>query len=207
MQAGKSQWVVKRDGTVFAKGKGELTTYWLHAWNGSNTGSSAGSVSDMNSRDGNLDVDETDLKTDSAVSKQITSLRDSVVNSNQTDRLVQWNVDILKRFLKQIIAYRVDSGVQVSSAAALYSMETKDLRETVNCGSILDLAKEVIPVSMPKRERSVVNGTNPSTIELGEKVESQLLSYIRAVSTMYRDNPFHNFEVCKVRDIIQLRRI
>jgi len=179
IQAGKSHWVVKREDPVYADGKGKLQTYWLQAWTAGSAGSSTTPASELMLQEEKVEQNVSKSETDPKQEQDFRS------NNTQADRLVKWNVDILKRFLKQVIACRKESKVQQDSLAAL---ESQALREKSD--SILDNAKDfiLIPAQQPS------NHTDITSIELDEKVESQLLSYVRAVSAMYRDNPFHNFE-------------
>jgi hypothetical protein len=186
---GKGHWLQARTDKVEAKGKGELQTYWLDFRSASSaTGTSASSESTQS--DGYSDGDYKPTKSD----KKSASLRreQDTFMETKNSRLVQWNYDILSRFLRQIIAYRIDSGMSPASSAELYKLEAVDLRQSGPI--VLDATKAVI--SMPRfNAMAARKKTDPSSIELDAVVAKQLNDYVRVISALYHDAPFHNFEV------------
>lgn len=121
VDAGKSQWVQKREEKVMAKakGKGEPQTYWLDT-----RGSSIKTVSShtAKSRDSSMGTLSDDLttKTESSYSGYpgsdsfMDSSRDIMAESadypkqglldDKTSRLIDWNVDVLLRSLGHVVA-------------------------------------------------------------------------------------------------------
>lgn len=93
--AGKTQWITPRDDAVVAKGKGELRTYWL-TMGSSDTGTVV-SGSDTYS---NTDLDD-DI---SATSVSHEKEKIVQVAASKTSRLIEWNVEVLVRLLKQVSA-------------------------------------------------------------------------------------------------------
>ena len=85
--AGKAKWIVPRDDKIFAKGKGELDTYWLvlRCDEGFRTGSVSGTSS-------------------SGVEREFLESVASNMFNSKSQRLVEWNVDVMIRFLKQIVS-------------------------------------------------------------------------------------------------------
>ena len=58
---------------------------------------------------------------------------------------------------------------------------------------VMDEVAEVI--TLPKFDaRATKTLTNPDSIKLPPSVLTQLHDFIKTISMMYRDNPFHNFE-------------
>ena len=171
--AGKSHWISRRDELVFAKGKGEMQTYWLNIGQSAASTVSGGSINHSESDDFFEDISEEQL--------------------NKQSRLVDWNVEVLRKLLKQIAARREFRALDASRAGS--SIETsKDLvYKRDSDKTILDEVSEVI--ALPKFDsKAAKRERNPNNIKLGQDVESQLHNYVRSIACMYRENPFHNFE-------------
>jgi class 3 adenylate cyclase len=184
-QAGKQNWLKKRDETVVAKGKGEMQTYWLlteeELASGASTDEATGKgaaplpiVRAMQPRigaNGKKDV----LDPESSLPPRI-------------KRLVDWNVDVLKRLLKQVVAKR-----NVSSKECYDPNHPMMMKNEVNIGCdtyVLDEVTEII--RLPGYTQFSAQDSNK--IELPKKVEEQLRLYVSSIAMMHRDNPFHNFE-------------
>ena len=184
LEAGKSHWVKTREDKVLAKGKGILNTYWLEAAAPDLVDKSvgAGSISftDNTSVTGSELTHEThDLGVDSS------PLPNAFLDPNQG--LVEWNVNLVKGFLADIITHRLASGVQPASPEVMKRLENEYLLE---CSSIQEV-KEI--VCLPKYDAGVAC-TRSAKRELSDTVLTQLRSYIYELSSMYNNsNPFHNF--------------
>jgi hypothetical protein len=163
IEAGKGSWIKPRDELVEAKGKGKLQTYWVEP---KMMGAGAETLG-------------TDMQ--SSHNFSATSM------DERTQRLVEWNTDILTRLVKRIIAKR---------SAAKSRREKKatpgDIPQSKKM-TVLDEVKEIIElpdldtVAHAKQE-------DPESIELDENVSTQLDEYVVAISALYKDNPFHNFD-------------
>jgi class 3 adenylate cyclase len=159
---GKQSWVRKRDGKVWAKGKGELQTYWLD-FKKSRREATTGDSSTNN------------------LPEPIPKAPDEV-DSGKLDakalRLLGWNVEMLLRSLKQIVAMRA------------YSHEVTAERRAVERDTVLDEVQEII--ALPPEAANFKRDSED--VEIDSVVVSQLRDYVHAVATMYGNNPFHNFE-------------
>jgi hypothetical protein len=50
-------------------------------------------------------------------------------------------------------------------------------------------------ITMPAfSEKVAKDEADPESIDLGDTIQAQLLEYVNTIASMYRDNPFHNFE-------------
>jgi hypothetical protein len=105
----------------------------------------------------------------------------------KTLRLIEWNVDVLLRLLKQIVARRKACPPE----DAIPPNETYFSRE-VHKMSALDEVKEII--ALPKFRESSQSQEDPESIELPPGVAEQLHDYVCNVAAIYHNNSFHNFE-------------
>jgi hypothetical protein len=104
-------------------------------------------------------------------------------------RLVAWNVDVLKRLLKQIVAKRN------AEARQQYDMNHPLMMKVeMNIGCDTYVLDEVADIIRLPGYSNVKIAEDPNTIVLPDGVEDQLRLYVSSVAAMYRDNPFHNFE-------------
>jgi class 3 adenylate cyclase len=164
--AGKEHWVTKRDELVTAKGKGKMQTYWVDPKNSS--GSVASSFSQPNQ-----------------------SSRELSIIEDKTQRLVDWNSEVLGRLMRQILAKRNASSKGTTSEASSKGISSSKILPIG--ATALNEIKEII--DLPKFDAAVVrNQEEPESIELDDVVSSQLREYVFTVATMYRENLFHNFE-------------
>jgi Adenylate and Guanylate cyclase catalytic domain len=114
--------------------------------------------------------------------------------SSSTARLIDWNVDMLLRLLKQVEAKRQMRRV-IAEPVSHEQEEVHALRDTFSkSGSVVDEVAEII--AMPSFEAQAVNShkIDPESIVLDEDIEMQLREFVTVIASMYRDNPFHNFE-------------
>jgi class 3 adenylate cyclase len=170
--AGKEHWVAPREETVVAKGKGELQTYWLVTTKASNQARSENASSET---DGSGNYDEQNA---------FGSAHDATapVLDEKTDRLVKWNVEVLASLLKKIIARRKDI---LNTQESVRNMSFSKLATTP-----LDEVQEIISMPVFKKCKN----TESKEEDLIPTVMNQLREYVSAIASMYRHNPFHNFE-------------
>jgi class 3 adenylate cyclase len=186
--AGKNHWVSARQELVQAKGKGDMQTYWLTMKVQSGASSKSGTTDSSADNDGTkAQVDVDDSKWVEAGLKEKKEVKSaSAISDDKAQRLVDWNTDVLARLLKQVVARRNVSHTAPATAAPKLYLD--DSGKTV-----LDEVKAII--HLPEFDaKSASNQENPESIDLGEEAMAQLRDYVSIIATMYRDNPFHNFE-------------
>jgi len=178
----KVHWLKKREEKVQAKGKGEVQTYWVKAKTASNSTSSiADSRRSHTSR--TADVSSLFLEPE--------SIRNVANDQRIRKSLVDWQIDLMARLLKQIAHHRRSKWFRSSSKRALNS---------INDGlspheSIIKSIK--MPAFDPKRVTK--NFSEIESIVLPEAVVTQLEAFLWTIAKMFHDNSFHNYEhTCQV---------
>lgn len=160
--------VISPCSAVLAKGKGEMQTHWL------DIRGNASSVVDVTGKAGTSE-------------KFGSSESDATSFDGKTLRLIEWNVDVLHRSLKEIVARR-----KACPLASSEHTSPKESRFTAKHGhNTLDEVMEVI--TLPNFKEAKYKEM-PEDITLDSTVIDQLRQYIGSIATLYRSNPFHNFE-------------
>jgi class 3 adenylate cyclase len=179
LKAEKGDWVKERESMVSAKGKGLMQTYWLSL---KDTSSAAVDSASKNTSTWDS-VHSTDFCSDPHAEEN--GSEEMLPSDDRTQRLIEWNVDVLQRQLKKTIAMR-------NAASRKSSRKPREVVEVkLKTGAmVLDEVKEVIPLST----QSKTYRQNPEDIQLSVAVLIQLRDYVSAIAGMYQDNPFHNFE-------------
>ncbi|KAL3913418.1 MAG: hypothetical protein SGILL_006500 [Bacillariaceae sp.] len=168
--AGKQHWVKKRADIVTGKGKGELSTYWL-VTRGSDDKSGETNNPQFAHRVG-LNLDELEA-----------SLPPKI------QRLVGWNVEILKKLLQQVIAHRNAVANKQNFDAQLARMETDMNKRKMLIGEVAEV------IELPTFDaKAFKNQTHPSKVQIPDEVLKELKLYVCSIAAMHRDNYFHNFE-------------
>lgn len=177
---GKKHWLVQRAEKVNAKGKGALQTFWIVDHSGDSDSKSAQETSPVVPAEG--------------IAKERTSRRGSMsknqtfASDGKTERLINWNIDVLQRLLKQVIARRISLGL-ANARVDKGTEEEVDHRG----GSVLSEVKEII--ALPHFNAAAFkNEQNSESIVLNSHVKEELALYVSRVAAMYRGNSFHNFE-------------
>ena len=196
-QSNKGKWIVKRDDQVIAKGKGSLQTYWLKIQEASSCSGSRTTTSQTTGT--NTASSVIGRKTDSIVTPQFEQAPQTlqVVNeesktvldslSPKVQRLVKWNVELLLKSLREVVARRISLGTLKPPS----KRQSKKLAS--NNGTVLQEVHEVL--DLPQFDAKMYqNMVDPSTIELSHEVVQQLTDFVARVAASYHDNPFHNFE-------------
>jgi hypothetical protein len=197
--SGKETWVKKRKEMVQAKGKGSMQTFvsWL------NRGS-------RQIRQWNISlipylfaffhiqwVNPTSRKNSStgsgeSSSRQDTSTRESPASDVQdiiavrpvNHRLVSWMVELLLEDIKKIVYTRRLCGVEESAGNLTFH------RPEGSC--LLDEIQTKI--KMPDFNAKAVEAGDYKSLDISPDVVEELRDYVSSIATMYRKNPFHNFE-------------
>jgi hypothetical protein len=194
-KAGKGDWVSMRPTKVVAKGLGTLQTYWLNP--GLSTRSealsscySSGAESDASGNGSNSQCSTMARVFPSTKTATTTDdVSSSQSNAKKLELLVTWNVDLLHRLLKQIVARRqclvqTEPNRKADANESIYKTRV---------GTLLDEVKESI--ELPSFNYSRVAAEEAENLELEPEVYQQLEDYVRSVANMYsKTAPFHGFE-------------
>jgi Adenylate and Guanylate cyclase catalytic domain len=175
-QAGK-QWTRKREDLVCAKGKGDLQTFWIEFAKGSD---SAGK-SVESSGDHSTHTRETWAPDVSASDRKAQETHQTFVE--KMERLVDWNTEVFCRVLKQVVARNRSLGRNKEKSV----MGETDFKVA---GAAVDEVVEVIELP----ELAQASSDEATVAPLDPKVAIQVRCFIKKIASMYRDNPFHNFE-------------
>lgn len=174
--AGKGGWVEARPDPVHLKGLGTMKTFWLSA------SARAGSVADRSQGNDSLcGSDWGEVKCTMNGSDRL---------NDQTQRLVEWNTENLLRLLRQIVASRGQPDARKQRRGSV----TKLMPVIGEASSTLGEVAEIIALPTFCHQTAGNEKISPDTINLGPKVEKQLMSYVSWVAQSYKANPFHNFD-------------
>jgi hypothetical protein len=104
------------------------------------------------------------------------------VSSDKNDRLIAWNVDLLKRSLQQIVARRRACGGEGKTL----SVDGKIVLSAEG-GNVIDEVSEII--EMPAFDsKKAKKQEDPESIDLPDKVIAQLQDYVTFLAKSYRSN-------------------
>uniref|UniRef100_A0A7S3L1G7 Phosphodiesterase n=1 Tax=Amphora coffeiformis TaxID=265554 RepID=A0A7S3L1G7_9STRA len=168
-KAGKGNWFDARADRVVVKGKGQMETYWLKAISSSSAGSTNSSE-----KSGPADAPE--------------EILEEQVETKKT-RLTTWAVEIMQKVLLDMECRRASVGSQAPSTSKPTALEEPTAK---SAETVLDEVEEIIHLPHFRAQSSSV--ASKGNIALDEKVAQQLQDYTRAISSMYNQNAFHNFE-------------
>jgi hypothetical protein len=198
----KDAWLVKRSDVIDAKGKGQMQTHWLRL------GRSKAASTLLLTAEENTDVDAGDgTENGSLVSPSLSQSNKAVVAASlhqRTQRLIEWNADLLYRQLQKIAAMRRDTtttppnGRHNGDAANVHapSSSLKALEDDfmTQGSNLFDHTKKNVLLSLPNKAKHY-DQHEVDAIDLGSIVLSQLLDFVSVVASMYHpDNAFHNFD-------------
>jgi hypothetical protein len=205
MDAGKEHWLVKRKDTVQLKGKGTLKTYWVTV-NGSRSQQGAGGGGERGGeRGGGAGETSPELISPTAVEGVSKGLMEGDPFDNKTLRLIDWNMDVLTRLMKRIIARRQSarhnktsrrSCTLSPSSASSTDASLSPLQWTGKGDTRQPLDEVVEIIHLPKLAESERHAEEEdiTNIILDSDVVQLTRDYVMALAAMYHDNPFHNFE-------------
>lgn len=167
--ARKSHWLHARDEMVEAKGKGLLITYWVEPKIG--VAHSTATTTDMTTSKASVN-DESQFRV-----------------SSQMERLINWNIDVLERLLKKIVARRI-ALKRASNIKVNWNRPHGD-EDADESMIVLDEVQEVI--KMPEYDSNYSAEISEESIVLEPRVRFQLREFVAAIALTYHENPFHNF--------------
>ena len=184
LAAGKGNWLAKREDTVVAKGKGELTCYWLLL--PTENKSEIPSSQDASSEDEDASYISEESNFEVVEEEEVAGEKQKAASA-KTSRLINWNKELLSKLLKRIVARRQALAGEEHKSGLAEDIDRDDGM------TILDEVQEI--VALPAFDPSVTKKeVHPDTIDLGEEVEKQLGSFVATIASMYRENPFHCFD-------------
>jgi class 3 adenylate cyclase len=176
----KEHWITKRSDKVVAKGKGALTTYFLLSVKKKTSSTNSASTSKMEEvvlvRGGNHP------KGSKMVQKR--------------NRVADWVVEMLGKLLKEMKAKRKLTGIRPDSETIIEELEN----QSVGAGSsMLGMSKTVIDevadcVQLPGLSDKGTSAKASIPAPLDKEVIDELQHYVYSIASLYRKNPFHNFE-------------
>jgi hypothetical protein len=127
-----------------------------------------------------------------------------VLLSEKTSRLVDWNTDILKRLLKQIVAFRIGTVSESSKKVVREKSHPMHSSDDNSSDAAADELLSIPTFSKPFEEvkelielphiKKMQSNMNDNTVTLSTEICDQLRNYVSRIAEMYKRNAFHNFE-------------
>jgi hypothetical protein len=196
INAGHEDWVKAREDVVEAKGKGLIHTFWLVLDECDEdvlddspfVKQGVAEQAPMDDDEGSSNASEKApvLKPSSSSYKNL-----DVGNARKIERLVAWNSELLLQLLKHIVAKRTAVAGRRMTQIALRAMA----QNISSGGMVVDEVTEII--QLPNFDERATNKVDVSAVKLSPEVISQTKRYVGLIASMYKQNPFHNFEVSR----------
>lgn len=181
---GKGHWIRPREEKVKAKGKGDLTTFWLQVFaNGGHDSSGMHSETEWTEAVEGLEnpIQEVGGPLQRTLSQQMMDATAThITEAEKRQRLVEWNADLLIRLLRAVISRRQARRKKPDSWD-----DIKKIENSFKEREALVMEEVVEVIEMPHFSHY---GRDPETLELSETVIQQLKVYVENLSYMYREN-------------------
>lgn len=170
-EAGHEDWLIKREEIVSAKGQGMMNTFWLK----------------------HNPVKPPSLRNDDGVLMDKSLHENDSPYESRIQRCVDWNADLLLDVLKKIITHRKAVHGRYGSASRNERTKLDKMAQSLGRGHlVVDEVANII--ELPDFDGLAI-AAKPDSIILPSQVVSQCRAFVARLASMYRDNPFHNFEV------------
>ena len=107
--------------------------------------------------------------------------------SKKDNRLVNWIVDLLRENIRKLVATRAkDSRVSGGSK----SLRVKARKDATSLDEVVE------KIAMPDFDaKHFVSPEDARNVNIDPEITAQLHALVTTIASMYKDNPFHNFEV------------
>ena len=164
--SGKSHWCIPREDTVSAKGKGELSTFFLHM-------ETAGRTKAKSYKNGKPpELSEFEVENE-AIKKR--------------NRMVDWTSEILSTLLSEIVARRQAVGSGSDPKQKIEKAENSLSRNGGN-QTVIDEVQEIIILPEYNATAASRDLVMDDIVLLSKDVRDELHDYVRCVAGLYRDN-------------------
>ena len=113
---------------------------------------------------------------------------------NKSNCMIDWNVDVLARLLRTLVAKRQAIG-DIEPTSELNLNPGKYIPKDGESASVLNEVGKII--DMPELEARAFFGSkkiDEKSVELDKVVLSQIRAFVSTIETMYGAHPYHNFE-------------
>eukprot|EP00980_Cylindrotheca_fusiformis_P003083 scaffold719_cov117-Cylindrotheca_fusiformis.AAC.3 len=182
MEAGLAKWIIPRSMKMFVKGKGEMQTYWVRKSNRPIKPKAANLESGMSTLDEEAETEESSGRAEEEEGGFL-----GMEGMNKTERLVEWNAEVLASLLEQIVGSRGGVTHQIQTLS--------NAEQNIGIGgrTILQEFTPIIPLKRFDTEE-LERRRRTGTVDIGKEAKYQLRNYISIISELYPDNAFHNFE-------------
>lgn len=168
LASGKSHWMRKRDDLVQAKGKGAVQTYWIKSKT-----SSSSPTERSNSIGSSVTAPMGDRTSREAAKLQ-----------RKRRSLIDWQVELLSRLLKQILLQRESTNGRKSVVRPVLVSKKMLPRD--------EIAEKIEMPGFSAEKAKKALGRD--SVDLPDKVVAQLDDLLTTISHLYHDNSFHNYE-------------
>jgi len=176
---GKDHWLTPREETVEAKGKGQLTTFFV-----------------FEKKDRSMSNASTTSSTNSSQVSEGSDLSPTVVNNtdnlsfDRRRRLIDWNVDLFAGSIRKIVARRGPCSTTSMEKGKVNNVG--DNKSTgisaISDGMVLDEVVEIIQLPAFDPKASTTLQIDPQLVHIDEDIMMQLRKYIFAISNKYNEN-------------------
>jgi Adenylate and Guanylate cyclase catalytic domain len=189
---GKKSWVTLREDKIIAKGKGEMQTYWLElGHHHPDSRSHGGSSNNLDATDHvscmSISVDDSSHGNYDDRGNIDTPTLEKPACSDKVLRLIGWNVEVLLRLLKQIMARRNATVRRARNSLPIVD-DDHSCHGTFGTEMVLDEVKEIIELPLFDA-RAAKNQQDTDTLEMDPRIQQQLEDYVMTIGSGYRDNP------------------
>ena len=181
---GKGHWFVPRKDKVQAKGKGFIDTFWLELKKQSSHSETSGKSGTSSESDGSAHVDMPHLQ--SLSNKAGAEVNVDSALPAKIQRRVQWNVDVLLRLLKQVVARR-NAEKKIVQEEGTFEMRghlDESAMSMQEGYTVLEEVKEVI--KLPKyNAKAAQEEEDPSQVEIPTEIIKQLHEFVTIIASLY----------------------
>jgi hypothetical protein len=166
---GKDHWLTPREEKVQAKGKGQLTTFFV-----------------FEKKDRRMSCASTSSGSDSSPTVVITN---NLSNDRRRRRLIDWHVDLFAGSIRKIVARR-GPGSTTSMEKKVNNIDDDNSagNSAISDGMVLDEVVEIIELPAFDPKASTAPQIDPQLVHIDEDIMMQLRNYIFAISNKYNEN-------------------
>jgi hypothetical protein len=174
IKAGKEKWLSQREEKITAKGKGELTTYFVTIGDKSTDEKSFGSLT----RSDRMSMED--------------DLVDIAAAEEKRNRVAEWTVEVMSSVLRTIVAQRKFRKAKSDPVSEMQELEQATL--SLPGGDKTVINEVATCIILPDYSNNYRAGGDDEEEELPIEVVEELRNYVQTIAGLYNDNAFHCFD-------------